>query len=253
MSFMNAIKIFGENYINKNNAYAFLSGSALVSYLYDQKRQTAWLSSGSNNTIEEYIEITFKNWQGEVVQRTFDRVIILGHNIKAGQLQYWDGSAWQDLTGGTITDNTETDNLIEVTSVTTYKFKIKMTTTQIANAEKYIGEIKVCATILEPTDWLTKFKRNDDDRAGDYRLSKGDLVSWREWGKVEGGLDIEQMSLAEITTLKTYIRDNQYLTIVFWDDFDMSETYEFKVTNPINYSLDRKLQYYSTDLDLKER
>jgi len=251
---MNGIKIFGENFINGDNDYAFLSGSALVAYLYDQKRYTAWVSSGSNNLTEEYIEITFKNWQGEAVQRTFDRIIILGHNLKAAQCQYWDGSAWQDITEGVLADNAATDNLLEISSpITSYKFKIKMTTTQIADAEKYIGEIKVCATILEPTLWLTDFKRNDDDKSGNYRLSKGSLVSWKEWNKVEGSLDIENAVLAEITTLETYIRNNQYLTIVFYDDFDMTETYEFIVVNPINYSLDKKMEYYETSLDLAER
>lgn len=253
--FPHAIKIFGENFVNENNDYAFLSGSALVANLYDQKRHTAWISSGSDDLTEEYIEVTFKNWQGEAVERTIDRIILLGHNMKAGQLQYWDGAAWQDLIGGTITDNTETDNLIEVTQVTTYKFKIKMETTLDTDpdAEKYIGELKVCATVLEPTVWLTQFKRKDYDKAGDFRLSNGPLVSWKEWNKVEGGLDIEQMSLVEITTLKTYIRNNQYLTIVFYDDFDMTETYEFIVANPTNYSIERKLEYYKTSLNLKER
>ena len=249
---MDGIKIVGENFINEYNGYAFVSGSTSESYLYDQKRATAWLSSGSDDLTTEYIEVTFNNWQGEPVLRTFDRIILLGHNIKAGQLQYWDGSAWADLTGGTITGNTETDNIIEVTSVTTYKFKIKMTTTQVVDAEKYIGELKVCQHVLSPY-WLSSYPMTAEQKSGNYRNAEGGLISWKEFTKQGGIFSIENIAKADMDILMPYMKTGEFITMSFYESFDLAHTYEFAIVNPPNFYLNRKTTRSSIDLDLKER
>ena len=250
---MNGIKIYGENFINSDNTYAFVSGSALVANLYDQKRATAWISSGSDDLTTEHIEVTFLNWQGEAVSRTFDRIILLGHNIKAGQLQYWDGSAWQDITGGTITDNSDTDTLIEITTpVAATKFKIIMTTTQVVDAEKYIGELKVCLKVLEPS-WLSDYPMVADMKGGFYRNAEGGLVTWKEYTKQAGIFTIENVIKADMDILQPYLETAQFITIVFYNDFDLKHTYEFCLVNAPNFYLNRKTQLSSMTLDLQER
>jgi len=250
---MNGIKIFGENFINSDNTYAFLSGSTSEAYLYDQKRATAWLSSGSNNATEEYIEVTFKNWQGAAVERTFDRIIILGHNLKAAQCQYWDGAAWDDITEGVLSDNEATDNLFEiVTPITSYKFKIKMTTTQVGNAEKYLGELKVCLKVLEPY-WLSDYPMAGVQKAGNYRNSSGSLVSWKEYTKQAGIFSVTNVLKADMDTLMPYLESASFITIIFYNDFDLKHTYEFAIVNAPNFNLNRKTNRSSLYLDLQER
>jgi len=247
---MNGIKIFSENYVNKNCAFTFSSGSETQDKLYDQNQKTQWMSYGSYNGKIEIIEIEFRNWQSQIVERTIDKIILLNHNIKHGTMEYWGGSAWNAWTVGTLIFNDKVDNILSVEKITTSKIRFKPTTITADIGEKAVGELKACCSILEPSNWLTEFKRKDYDNSGNYRLAKGSLVSWKEWNKVEGTLDIKNISLDEMRILKEY--SNKNITIVFYDDFDLKETFEFVITNPIRYIFDRKTKFYETSLELKE-
>jgi len=250
---MNGIKIFGENFINGDNGYTFLSGSSSENYLYDQKPTTQWLSVGSDDTTEEYIEISFKNWQGATVSRTFDRIIILNHNIKACQCQYWDGSAWQDITGGSLSANTAASNLLEIASpVSSEKFKIKITTTQVADTEKVIGELKVCKNIMAPY-WLSRFSRSDSQKSGAYNLLDGPLVFWKEWTKAGGTLNIIDIEKSDFDTIFPYFKTANFITVLFHNDFDLDETLELAITSAPNYILNRKTKLYQISMELRER
>ena len=100
---MNGLKIFSENFLNQYDTIAVVSGDAMKGYLYDQKQDTQWSSSGSDDVTEESIDITFLNWQGEAGDHTFDRIIILNHNLKAITADYWNGAAWVAIAEATLT------------------------------------------------------------------------------------------------------------------------------------------------------
>jgi len=250
---MNGLKIFSENYLNEYDTIAVISGDAMKAYLYDQKQVTQWSSSGSDDVTEESIDITFKNWQGEAVDRTFDRLVILNHNLKAITADYWNGAAWVAIGEATLT-LAAAYTIIEIaTPITAGRMRVNCTTTQTVNAEKVIGELKVCLSVLEDVAWRSSFPRRDSMRGGDYRLSDGALVAWKEWTKAGGTLSLDNVLLADLQILMLFSKSNALLTLVFYSDFDLSETFEFVVANAPNPKLDRKMALFTVSLELEER
>lgn len=260
---MNGIKIFSENYVNGDCGFTFSRDSGLgeviyantsQDYLYDQKQATQYLGEYASDATSEFIDIVFKNWQGEEVERTIDRLILLNHNVKSMTAYYWDGSAWQIIAGTVLTSLAAANTLVKFAiNQTTSRLRIKLYSTQTANQFKAIGELKACLSVLEDALWDSSFPRNDDKQGDSYRLSEGPLVTWKEWTKVSGTLTLDSVSLANTTLLMPYMKTAAFLTVVFHDDYDLSECYEFAVSSAPRLKLDRKTELYSVSMELDER
>jgi len=250
---MNGLKIFSENFLNEYDTIAVVSGDVLKAYLYDQKQASQWSSSGSDDLTEESIEITFKNWQGEAVDRTFDRLVILNHNLKAITADYWDGAAWVPIAEATLTLAAAYTIIEIVAPITAARVRVNCTTAQVVDAEKVIGELKVCLSVLEDVEWRSSFPRSDSMRGGDFRLSDGAVVAWKEWTKAGGSLSLDNVKLADLQAVMPFIKSAAFLTIVFYSDFDLSETFEFVVANAPNPKLDRKMALFTVSLELEEK
>lgn len=148
MAITGGIKFLYKNYADIDNASCLVSvttNSAHRNNLRDRKTYTRWTSSGSNDATTETITIDFG------ASYAIDRLLLVKNNFKAFTVQYWNGSAWTDFasvvtkegTQATVTEttNTKTTNYYEFTEVTTDQIKVTITTTQTANAEKYVGEV----------------------------------------------------------------------------------------------------------------
>lgn len=143
MSITGAVKFLGTNYVDENCTFAFTTANTnLASYLYDRNRSSKLTSIGSTDASNEDFEITFST------SRTFNRIFIDNHNIKSGSIQYWNGSAYTDFSSAiSWSANTATTNYYEFNSVSSKKIRVRGSTTMVANAQKYIGELLVCAEI----------------------------------------------------------------------------------------------------------
>jgi hypothetical protein len=148
MAVTGGIKFFYKNYADIDNASCLVScstGSALRGSLRDRKTYTRWESSGSSDATTETITVDFG------ASHAINRLILVKNNFKAFSVTYWNGSAWTDFSTVVTkegsqakveeTTNAKTTNYYEFTEVTTDKIKITVTTTQTANAEKYVGEV----------------------------------------------------------------------------------------------------------------
>jgi len=249
---MNGIKVFGENFVNGDCGYTFSSGDSGQAYLYDQNQATKWTSSGSNDTTEESIIVIFKNWQGEEVNRTFDRIILLETNFAQMAADYWDGSAWQVITEAGITLAAD-HKLVEIASaITASRFRLRCTTVQ-SGTDKALGELKVCAAVLDSPRWESSFSRRDEKKGDSYRLAEGSLVSWKEWTKVEGTLSLDSVARADMELLLPFMKTAAFLTLVLHDDFDLADCYEFAVSSAPRLQLDRKTELYDLSMELAER
>jgi len=248
-----AIELFSENYVNGDCTFTVVSGDGTKAYLYDQKQATTWLSSGSDDTTTETITIVFNNWQGEEVSRTFDRIVLLNHNLAGITADYWNGSAWIAITEATTTLSDE-DNIIEiVTAISATRFRINCTTAQSTDAEKYIGELKICADIVSLGLTLSDWQPMGEQKGETYRLAGGSLVSWKEWTKLAGTLSLENVSKTVKDTLVPYIKLNGFLTLIFYSDYDASEVYEVAIGNAPSVMVDRKSDFFRVPLELRER
>lgn len=247
------IEIFSENYVNGDCTIVVTSGDGTKAYLYDQKLTTHHLSSGSSDAIPETIDVTFNNWQGEAVNRTFDRIVLLGHNYKAITADYYNGSAWVSITEATLTLSAA-NTIIEIAApIAAGRVRVVAATTQVANAEKYLGELKVCLDLLSLGLTLSDWQPAGEQKAGAYRLAGGPLVAWKEWTKLSGTLSLENVAKATKDSLLPYIKTSSFITLVFYADFDASEIYEFSIVSPPSIGVDRKAELFNLGIELRER
>lgn len=252
---MNALRLFGENFVNGDCSYTFSSGSDKQAYLYDQLPATGWDSVGSDDSTQETIEITFKNWQGAEISRTIDQIVLLNHNIKAGGADSWDGSAWQPIASATFTGNAAANTIITLAAaVATTRLRLRLDTTITANAQKTIGELKACAAIFTGSQqWLSDLRRYDEQQAGGYRLYGGALVHWREYTKFGASLMMQDVSKADRDTIMTHYAANGWLTLVVAYDHDPAAVYEVAIDSAPQEALDRKSGLYEISMELRER
>jgi len=248
------IEIFSENYVTGDCTIAVTSGDATKAYLYDQKPATCHLSSGSSDIITETVDVSFKNWQGAATTRSFDRIILLGHNYKAITADYYNGSAWVSITEATLT-LTSANTVIEIaTPISAARVRVVAATTRTdTGPEKYLGELKICLNLLSLGLALTDWQPSGEQKAGAYRLAGGPLVAWKEWTKLSGTLSIENLAKATKDTLLPYIKASAFVTVVFYSDFDASEIYEMSIASAPSWSIDRKAELFALSMELRER
>lgn len=252
---MNGIKIFGQNWLDENCTITASSGSGTASYLYDQQPVTQWTSEGSSDAVGESLELTLKNWQGVEVERDINRIVLLNHNFKACSFDYWNGSAWVELTAAALANCAVANSYISLAApIATSRVRVRPTTTQVANAEKALGELKLCLGVLDGTQlWRSELARHDEQRAGNYRTGDGRLVFWREWTKYASSGTIYDVTLADYQLLLPYLTTAALLTIVLYDDHDPTACYEVALVTPPAHSINRKTALYEISLDLMER
>lgn len=150
MTISGGIKFFAKSFADIDNEAVLVtmsSSTSLRDYIRDRRRDTRWISSGSNDATQESITIDLG------ASYAIDRLILVKHNFKAFNAQYWTGAAWahfanvvtKEGTQSNITETaaTKTTSYYEFTEVTTQKVRIQVDTTQAANAEKYVQEVVV--------------------------------------------------------------------------------------------------------------
>ena len=137
MTITGNVKFFGPNQIDENATYTFTTANSnLSSYLYDRTRSTKLISIGSSDAANEDWVIDFGT------SKTFNRLYVDNHNIKSGNIQYWDGAAYQSFsTAATWSANAATTSYFEFNSVSCTKIRLRGSTTIVVDAQKYVGEL----------------------------------------------------------------------------------------------------------------
>jgi hypothetical protein len=252
---MRALIVCGENFVNAQDTI-MLSDGLGGEYLYDQKPASQAYSSGSGEGVPWTVTVEFKDRAGDAISRTFNRLILLNHNLAQFYLEYWNGSAWVAIAEsvfGAGTPNADDNLFIEmVASVASTKLRLTATNTIAAVAEKLLGELKAC---LEVTDvrHLVTIDRDDWDDGEAYRLGGGGLVTFNQVQKFEASVKMVQVSDTTWQLIKDLLRLRQWMTLVFYEDFDAAEIYEVKATSQPSVVFDRKTRLYEIGVKVKER
>lgn len=144
MSITGGIKFFKLNKALKKDSTTITASSndSLAKLMIDNSKYTRWVSSGSDDTTTETIEITLPR------SETLDRILILVHNLKDFNIKYHDGSSYVHFANvvgldGSMTNITETamtraSAYYEFDSVATDRIQIEATKTHTVDAEKTI-------------------------------------------------------------------------------------------------------------------
>jgi len=213
-------EIMSKNYVNVDDVFSLSSGSSAS--LYDWNRDTNWLSVGSNDGVNETIEITF--YEGsDTINRTIDRFIVLDTNIKDFYLEYYDGS-WHTIAATDLDANADSNIYISFASVTASKVRFNMLKTITPNEDKYISELIIALSTYQLVDLLSTRKRNDISQEISLRLGTGMLKKERFYSKYAQDISLEFTSKTQRNSLKDiYNANDPFIFIWSADDLDDDE------------------------------
>lgn len=146
-------KFYKRNWIDSAGDNAASTGQATLFRTYDRDWSLIWKSVGSNDAVQETLRYKFQVG-GVAIQRTFDTVIVAGHNVKAMRVQKWDGASWTDIGGAAVTTETNDYTVFTFNAETAYGVGLRLDTTQDAtpNTDKEVGEVWCLSTLWAPTN-----------------------------------------------------------------------------------------------------
>ena len=245
MSLPQAMELLGENWINANCNIGVSETDKV--YMYDQKRSTQWVSENLALTMN----ILFYDNLGNSVERDFNRIIL--NNMQTGAksiaFKYRKDGAWT-YTGKIPVGTTDLDYVFS-SSVPIIGDGVQLQFYDCDNLPR-LGELKVCNSIFD-MDALTSFERKDYSKQGSYYVNSGSIVRWKEFAKKSGILSIANLSKTDRDLVYTAIDANDFFTIIFYEDYDAKEIYEYALTSMPSEVFDRKTQLFLMSLDLTER
>ena len=138
------VKFFDKNkaLFRDGNTASASTNDAAAKFALDISKYTRWESIASNDTIIETITINFRSVQ------IIDRLILTEHNFKEFTVKYNGGLEFTnvsnldgDLVGGISETTYDKDtSYYKFDSVSVSSIVISVTTTQVANAQKYLTQ-----------------------------------------------------------------------------------------------------------------
>lgn len=161
-------------FLNKNaadfsNTYVTATASEapdFASSVLDRSNDSAWVTSGSvdaNNTTLT-IDMVDTNYISDI--------ILIKHNFAAFQIQYWDGTTYQDFTSPiNVTGVTKDFSYFEVQGVFTSKLKLTIFGTQVPNSDKFLYQFIMTSKIARLNGWPIQTPVFDRNIQSDPMLS----------------------------------------------------------------------------------
>lgn len=146
MSIGGGIKVFNtsQNLVQDGNSATATSGNSAANYGIDRNPDTYWRTVGSTDAATETYTISLSG------SKTITRILLLDINWKNFDVMYDVGGTWTDFTSvvgmdgskASVAETAFADNsaYYEVASVSTTAIRIRVTSTQIANAQKYLAQ-----------------------------------------------------------------------------------------------------------------
>jgi hypothetical protein len=198
------MQFLSKNYINVDDTVNVSSNDGLKGNAYDRLATTYWASTGETaegGTYPTYYEVIF--YEGSsTINRVIDTLVLQYINLKAFKIQYWNGAAYADFTGGVFTVNAAASLRIKLaTPVTTSKIKIIMDSTIVAGQEKSIGEFWACLQTLD-INFRSSRSQNDYLLGANYRLADAVLETWFLASKKELPWTLANITDANLVSLK---------------------------------------------------
>lgn len=196
-----SVKFYKRNKINENTTVLFTSASSgNKDRLYDNDFTSKLVSVGSDDLTPEVWDFSFSS------AVNVDAIFVGSHNIKSGGIQYWNGSAFTAFsTPITYSANTDVNSFHSFTQVSTTKIRVTMNTTQTADAEKQVGELRFLELIGTVQKNPVQIKQNFNDNSRTITTSSGGTVFVRFGSKYQAKYTFEACSdtdLALFLTLK---------------------------------------------------
>lgn len=251
-------KIYTRNYITADNVYTISHGSSTKANLYDYDKDTKFLTTGANSDATT-VSLQVDFYEGSVaISRTIDTLMLLNHNLKTWTAYYWDGSAWQSW--ATESADAAANTIKSNTSRTTLKIKIEVTATQTVDAEKYLGELVVCALLLNIGTELESYEPNWREKAKELVMGDGSIhtVTTRftsnRTQKYGAKVSFRFLALATVNSLLSIKQANQPFLWYPESTQRVDDIYLVRWAGPFKqkYATKYKTAGYVLEMDLRE-
>jgi hypothetical protein len=250
--------IYTRSYVDKNGTFVCSHGSTFIERLYDRERIAKYTTSGANSDATEMIvEHDFKE-AGLSITRTIDSIIILNHNLKDVTTEYWNGSNWQAY--AVLSGLSSSHTLFQGGTVSTTKIRVRCSTTQSTNQEKYMAELIACATLVtigyDFESYSVSFKRKQYS----VPLADGGMhrsfvkFSTNRSQKYHARVKFNYVSSTVLETLRTLAESG---AAFLWQPESVTALQEIFYVNwatPLSYEYVSKYKGagFSVDMDLEE-
>ena len=247
------VKLFSANWLDSNSSISATSG-ANTAALYDGKLTPQWSSSGSGTGITETITIAFRSQWGNPATRQLDRILLLNTNAAAIAAQWQDAAGqWHEIPECAFSGITSSNVIVEmVSAVAARGFALSISAVN-SGTEKLLGELKLCKSVADLSRALTTVSFSCTDKGGNYYLSGGQLVAWREYRKRAASLKAENLVAGDRDALMLALSDNIFVNFSADCGGDPAETAEFAQSSAPQQYYDRRTGLYSVSLELRER
>lgn len=162
-------KFYTPNSVTPDSTFTSSHGDDFIERICDWDRDSQFVSDGADDDATEFtLDIQF-----ELGLALITRAILINHNLKDPTLEYWDGLTFQTFaTGVALTDS---NTIFTNAGLTTNRFRIRCSTTQVADAEKEIGELIICQQAIEVAQDFVSFMPTSRVEESQMKMADGSL------------------------------------------------------------------------------
>jgi len=208
-----------------------------------------------SDTRQVSFSIWFKDDFGQFVTREISTIILQNINWRSFKISAImpDNSETQIVY---LTENYEKDLVINIPNpVTAGKISITINDIQEQNDDVVrIGQMRICKFIMDlKATTKTEVQPVVDD--GDLRTFNGTLASWTNFEKWGARITIENIKKEQLDLLKSFIKEDGYITIIPWYDFEPKDIYECLIKRGVigTYAVNRWSGLISQSLQLEAK
>lgn len=188
---------------------------------------------------------------GDIVNKKIDTLIINGTNIVNMTVEKADGLG-NYTTLFSISGN-DKENLILTLPVavetSSLRFTILDDNYNPENVKiEFMGAFKYLCNLLALTDASFKIEANQ----GGYRVVNGDFINFADYNKWTNSLKIENLPKEQFDILAQQTREAGEMTVIPYEELEAEAIYECAVNREISYTVDRKTELFTLDMELNE-
>jgi len=226
------IKWYKKNFVDIDNdnttititdATATDNGQDYVDFMRNRKNTSGWRTTGSNDAANTQIDFDLGD------SYDIDRILVVGHNLGAFTIQYWDGAAFTDFSTA-INETTNTDSTTEFTfnSVSTDQIRVVITGTQTADEDKVIKQFIITESIGQFEGWPKIKKPRSSKNKRRTRLLSGKSLVTKQLGYFSCELEVENWNNSnDLSILETiyFSLDGVLMWLNAGDDTQFARTH----------------------------
>ena len=178
------------------------------------------------------------------------KIIVKNTNLTALTIEYKTSAEGNFSTITATVENYGQDFIFTFSStVNMLILKLTFTYQSTLSAKKIIA----AKSLITLSEVLSNISGNIYTREGHHYLANGALVKWKDFTKFNLTLNLENINSTVKQSLKTILKNNTFLTYIFYGNFDTTMLGEYALGRTPFFSLDRRRCLYKTTLNLLEK